>query len=397
MRRRCARGARRALLGVLIFVAATHLAAAQAQAGVPRGPSAAELFARALGHDDIAYTATRTSLFWSDDGHTRARVARVYKDGERVRYEYPSRGNRAAVVVIETPRAITFVQSVRGRDRITLARRTPDASLQAERVQLALANYTWRFEPSTSPGRRVVSAWRPGARYPSQRYWISPSSMVIVRSERYGPAGELRASWSLDAMHVVADLPDRLFETPQGPELEVRQVSLPEVVPLEAVRSRVGLEPVRLREDKIPAGYRLVDVSVERTEGHPADDAVRFVYSDGLDAFSLLERRRPPRASEKIDVSGAREVSMVDTSAQLFTSAEVSLVHWQDAQRQYTLMGAMPPRVLMALSLGVIASDPTPRATASARATVAVSPARRRTFGDIITRGWGRLLRMFGR
>lgn len=385
------------MLGVLVFLAAAQLAAAQAHAGVPGEPSAGELFARALGHDDVTYTATRTSLFWSDDGHTRARVARIYKDGECLRYEYPPRGNRAAVVVIETPRAVTFVQSVKGRDRVTTARRTPDPALEAERVQLALANYSWRFEPSTSPRRRVVSAWRPGAHHPSQRYWISPSSMVIVRSERYGPAGELRASWSLDSMHVVADLPDRLFETPQGPELEVREISLPEVVPLGDVRSRVGFEPVRLRDDKIPAGYRLVDVSIEHTEGHPAEDAVRFVYSDGLDAFSLLETRRPPHVSDKIDVSGAREVSMVDTSAQLFTSAEVSLVHWQDAQRRYTLMGAMPPRVLMDLSLGVIASDPTPRATASARATIAAAPTQRRGFGEIITRGWSRLLRMFGR
>ena len=394
------RGKRRAASGPLFVLAtlvALLLTASPALAKTAREPSPGELFARALGNDDVSYTATRTSLFWSDNGQTRALVARVYKDGERVRYEYPARGNRPASVVIETPRRLSFVLSARDHVRVTTADRKPDVDLEALRVKLALANYRWRYEPSTSPRRRVVSAWRPGAAHPSQRFWIATSSFVIVRSERYGPGGELRASWSLDSLNVVPSLPSNLFEPPAGLEVEVKQVSLPEVVHIDDVRARVGFEPVRLRDDKIPAGYRLVDVSIESAESNLSQSAVRLTYSDGLDAFSLLETRRLPHATEKMPADAARDVDLIDTDAQLFTSAEVNLVHWQDAQRRYTLMGSMPPRVLMELSRGVIASTPAarPQATASGHATIP-TPKRRRGFTEIITRGWSRFLRLFG-
>jgi len=396
--RRLARVRRRA--GIVVLIAGLLAAALALPGQVCAGqgsPLAGELFARALGNDDVSYTATRTSLFWSDNGQTRALVAYVSKDGGRTRYEYPARGNRPATVVIETPEAVCFVVSDGGRTRVTTAHRQNDNELDAARVKLALSNYQWRFEPSPNPRRRIISAWRSGAAHASQRFWIQSDAMIIVRSERYGPKGELRASWSLDTLHTVADLPDKLFTAPHGPDLEVREASLPEIVHLEEVQSKVGFEPVRLPDEKLPEGYRLVNIAIEQTAGKAPRKAVRFVYSDGLDSFSLLETPRLSSATEKLKGENARDVSILDTDAQLFTSAEANLVHWQDRKRRYTLMGSLPPNVLMALSRTVMASGSEQRLRPIVSTPVSgIAPPPRRGLGELVARGWSRLMRIFG-
>jgi hypothetical protein len=355
-----------------------------------------ELLARALGNDDVSYVATRTSIFWSDNGQTRALIARVFKDGDRIRYEYPARGNRGESVVIETGDALYFIRPTPKGTQVTTARRERDPDIEGVRVKLALSNYEWRFEATNSPRRRIVSAWRPGAKHPSQRFWIAIAPMVIVRSERYTVNGALHSSWSLDSMRVVKGLPDRLFTPPHGPDLTVKDAVMPQQVKLEQVRSQVGFDPVTLPAEQVPEGYRLVDTCIEQTVPPSSRKAVRFVYSDGLDSFSLLEAKRVPDATEKLRAAQAKDVHILDTTAQVFTSPEANLIHWQDKKRLYTLMGALPPRQLVEMSRAIIAASAPPRPALTSAPTAAIQPPHRRSFSEIIARGWSRLLRLFG-
>lgn len=393
----------RTVAAVLLVISTTRLAPANARSGDPSAVpktaliTAGETFVRALGNSDISYTTIRTSIFWAEDGQTRALLARVFKDGDRVRYEYPARGNHPARVVIETDDTLcVYDPSTR---KVVSAHRAHDPDVDGIRVKLALANYTWRFESSNSPRRRVVAAYRPGAKHPTQRFWIAIAPMVVVRSERYGPHGELRSSWALESLHVVESVPDRYFEPPHEPDLEVRDAVLPEHVRLQDVQARAGFQPVQLPEDKVPEGYRVVDIAIERTSA--GRSAVRLVYSDGLDSFSLLEAPRRHGHLEKIKAASALDVNILDTTAQVFTSAEANLVHWQDRQRLYTLIGPQSSRTLVELSRGLIATTgkqrtrPVLQGSASSPVAIPESP-RRRSFGELIARGWARLMRLFG-
>lgn len=362
-------------------------------------PSPEGLFARALGNGDIAYVATRTSIFWSESGQTRAFIARVYKDGPRVRYEYPARGNRMARVIIETVDTLYVINP--DTRKVTRARRAYDPDVDGVRVKLALANYKWRFEPAPSKRYRVVAAFRAGAAQPSQKFWIALEPMIVVRSERYGAHGELVSSWALDNLHVVDRLPDSQFEPPHRADFEVKEavLPLPEQVHLADVQARVGFEPLLLPKAQLPEGYKLVDIAIEQTSA--LSNAVRLVYSDGLDSISLLEAEAPHHKGQRITIKAAhaRDVKILDTTAQVFTSAEANLVHWQGSQRLYTLIGSLPAHTLVEMSRALIMSSrQRPHAALQTAPPPAVAPAvpHHRSFAEILSRGWARLLRLIG-
>lgn len=367
---------------------------ADARAGAAdKTVTAAELVMQALGNADVSYVAIRNSMFWSDNGQQRALIAKVYKDGERTRYEYPARGNRPARVVIETNDTIYSIRPGPTVTEVTTAHRERDPDVEGVRVKLAMSNYQWKFEPSSTRGQRIVSAWRAGMKYPAQRFWIATTPMVIVRSERYGPQNEMRSKWSFDSLRIVSDLPDDIFLPPHGPDLELKDATLPQHLKLEDVKARVGFEPVVVPADKIPEGYQLVDTSLEQVAAPSRHNAVRFVYSDGLDSFSLLETAKTG-ATEKIRGNQTRDVKILATAAQVFTSAEANLVHWQDKKRLYTLIGSLPPRTLVEISRAIIASTTPPLQPLTSTPTAAIQESRRRGFGEILARGWNRLLRM---
>ena len=128
----------------MALVLAARGTPAVAQIGAPPPQlTAGDLLVRAIGNEDITYTATRTSIFWARNGKTRALVARIYRDRRRVRYEYPARGNQPARAVVETNHWLYFIDPA--AHKITRARRQRDFELDGVRVKLALANYIWRL------------------------------------------------------------------------------------------------------------------------------------------------------------------------------------------------------------------------------------------------------------
>lgn len=359
---------------------------------------ARKLIEQAMGNDNVTYVGTRTSIFWSERGKTRAVVARIYKDGNRTRYDFAASGSQPSQSVIETEHDVYFV----GPREVTVARRQSDPDVDGFRIDLALRNYQWRYEsplasvnaktkaPRNSNAarrHRVVAAYRPGSSRPEQRFWVLADRKMIFRSERYGPQGELRASWSISP-EFVDEIPEETFHPPKSPTQEVRELEFPERVATESVQGRVGFRPMPLPERSLPAGFQLVDVFLEQSQG---SKAVRYVYSDGLENLTLLEA---PKPRGRLELTSSHRVSILDRTAQVVSTPEANLVHWHDNQRLYTLIGAQPEAELLRISHALIASGPRAQPSPAAPQPPAQPP--RRTFGEAIVRGWNRLLRIFG-
>ncbi len=226
--------------------------------------------------------------------------------------------------------------------------------------------------------------------------------MLVVRSERYGRSGELRSSWFLDSIHILKKLNSQLFNPEMGFNLPMHDVALPHQVRLAEVPARVGFTPVLLPSDREPVGFRLVDIRIEH---YGKTKAVRFVYSDGIESFSLLEAAHPKGQFQKIEGAHAEALNRLDTEAQVFTSAEANLVHWQDRARLYTLIGSMPASELLDFSKSIVASThprPPLQRPHPVGHTTAVSrpppppPHPPLTFGEILYRGWVRFIHFFG-
>jgi hypothetical protein len=353
-------------------------AATLPQATTPPMVPASDYFERAITNDDVNYTATRTSLFWSDSGKTRALVAHVYKRGNKVRYVYPARGNQPTHVIIETPQDLTFISG----HRVTVAHRQADPDINGIDLKLALNNFDWRYEESTNPSRVIVAAYRPGESKPLARFWIAPSTDMVVRAERYGDNSELRSSWLLDQVHTVDPthlnevLPPDQFDA-KVPNMDLREISVPTRITPQEMEKAAGFAPRAIPPAALPRGYQLADVFLEQNKG---SNSVRMVYSDGLDSFSLLEA---PNRHKNTMLNAGREVQVLDTTAQVVTSAEANIVHWQDKDRIYTMIGSQSQAQLMDILRGIIVVDHPPPA-----------PPPRRSFGQVLAHGWNRLLHM---
>lgn len=376
----------RGLLGRLAVGAALWAGVVQGSLAAP--PEDAKAFiAGALQNRRVSYEADRTSCFWTENG-THALVAHVSKEGTRTRYDYSARGTHPAQTVIETDKAYYFVRP--GAQYISEARHAGDTDIDGIRVNLALKNYEWRFQALKSTRRRLVSATRPGDVYPTQRFWVAVPEMVVVRSERYGPRGELRASWALSDLHFKPDLPDSLFVPTDDPTIVIHPMSVPVRLDVGGTQPTLGFAPAPFPAASLPQGYQLVDRFVEQVRGAAS---LRMVYSDGLNSFSLLESGRrihrpaSPEPRRPDDTSG-RDVQIFDTTVHVMPSTSATVVQWQDSDRFYAIMGTLPDGLLISLARGLIASVHPPE--------LAPPPPPPPTFGQTVARGWQRLLKWLG-
>ena len=350
--------------------------------------SARDFIAEVLQNTKVSYEADRTSCYWSEHG-THAMVAHVAKEGTRTRYDYIARGNQPAQTVIETDKSIFFIRP--GTQRINEARRMGETDLEGVRLHLALQNYEWRFEPLKSTRRRLVVATRPGDFYPTQRFWVAVPQKIVVRSERYGPRGELRSQWALSDLQFKPNLPDSLFTPTDDPTIEIHPLPTPVRLTQGSGVPSLGFQPVPLPSESLPPGYQLVERYLEQVRGA---QAVRMVYSDGLHSFSLVETARRSRSrsvateTKKGEDPNCRDIQVLDTTVHLLPSAEASTVQWADSERFYALVGSVPETSLISLSRGLILGlrPPTPPAP----------PPPPPTFGQTVVRGWHRLLRWLG-
>jgi outer membrane lipoprotein-sorting protein len=349
-----------------------------------RQPSARDFIGEVFSNSQAVYTGIRSSVFWSERGAAKAVVARVFKEGSRSRYEFRAAGNTPAHVVIETESSV-YVVGPEGRD-VTVARRDYSPEMEGVRIDLALENYFWRYESSTTgrSARKVIAAYNKETGRLVQRFWVLPRRKVIVRSEHYGSHGQLRASWSV-APEFVTSLPKSLFVPPKGPTTVVREIELPERVSLADVEQRAGFHPVPLPQKALPRGYQLVDTFLEQTnEGK----AVSLVYSDGLESMTLLETPLPQ--GPRRQVSTARRVKILDRTAQVVSSPEANLVHWRDRERLYTLIGALAESDLVMYSQELIRSEAPSTKPAHSPQPLKPPPAARRSLGEMLSRGWAR-------
>ena len=381
---------RRLLLGLLV-AGAVLLPGLVQDAGASPSESARDFIAEVLQNTRVSYEADRTSCSWSEHG-THALLAHVSKEGNKTRYDYIARGNQPAQTVIETEKSVFFINP--GAQRISEARRVGDTEMDGIRLQLALKNYEWRFQPlkPKATNRRLVVATRSGDIYPTQRFWVAVPQKIVVRSERYGTRGELRSSWSLDDLHFKPDLPDSLFVPTDDPTIEIHAMPTPVRLTMGGTQPALGFQPAPLPSESLPPRYQLVDRFVEQVKG---TQAVRMVYSDGLHSFSLVETARNSRSRasaadtpRKGDDPSCRDMQVFDTTVHILSSTEASVVQWCDADRFYALMGSLPESDLVSLARSLILSlhPPAP----------APEPPPPPTFGQTVNRGWHRLLRWLG-
>jgi len=131
-----------------------------------------------------------------------------------------------------------------------------------------------------------------------------------------------------------------------------------------------------------------VEIFVEQS---PEGKSVRLMYSDGLESFSILEA---PRPISPVAVSSSRQIRIMDKTAQVVSAAEVNLIHWHDQRLLYTLIGSQPQAELLKMSSAIIAAGP--RTPPPPPPPPPPQP-RKRGFGEIMARGWSRLLRLLGK
>lgn len=350
-----------------------------AEAPKPLSLPADQLISRVLTSRDTSYVGRRTSIFWAK-GKTRAVVVNIWKDGDRVRYEYPASTGSRPMIVVETPTTLYVIHPRTKRG--TVAQRSYDPGQDEIYLGLALANYRWEYQRSSGKEEKlkVVSAYRKEKAHPSGRFWIDPVHMAIVRSERYDPSGELRSSWTLDQVRYVDSLPDKLFEPLGDKTLQLREETLPTRITLSSSLEKAGFSAVPLMG--VPDGFQLIEVMLEKVRDRLA---VRLIYSDGLETFSLLETPRNPKF--QFSLARSRKSRILGRPVQVVSSAEVNLVHWQDEKLHFVLTGSQPESQLLSLSRAMIASSHPPPHSPSSRG---------RSLSQVVRRGWQRLLNLLG-
>ncbi len=322
------------MAGVAVLGAAPVLPAAAQLPGSPAGNEAlAWLRAAAAAPQTVSYEGTRTWSVWA--GRVQAYQVHVYhRAPNQTRLEYLAVGDQPARIVVVsgatqvtyTPAANTFVRAP--------AARTEEALAQRILPQIA-ENYVVRFAGADQVAGRAARIIDVQSKFPGRprlRVWVDTRTHLILRFERYGPAGALRQESAFIQLRINPQFPPGLFELapPPGAQLETRRPA--GKLTIEEIAQRVGFTPQL--PAYLPAGYALVGSRVVQVRGV---SAAVFTFTDGVATLTLFESRGAqgePANAQRVQINGA--------AGAITTRGVANVLHWNVRDLSFTLVGDLP-------------------------------------------------------
>ncbi len=286
----------------------------------------------------VNYQGTKTVTVWA--GTVQASQVRVYHQApDQTRLEYLAAGNQPERIVVITGRAETdFIPSTNQFVR----RQAPapdEEGLTRQVLPQILENYDVQFEGAeTVAGRptRIIDVRSKFPGRPHLRIWIDTQSRLILRFERYGPAGALREASAFLSIQLNPALSPDLFTVtpPPGAQVQTRPPGGPGGggggrLTIEQIAQRVGFVPQL--PAYLPSGYRLAGSRVSNIRGAPT---ATFAFTDGISTLTLFESRgaiAPPQSGRKVRV-GSSEGTAVPRGV-------ATLLHWNSGGISFTLVG----------------------------------------------------------
>jgi peptidoglycan/xylan/chitin deacetylase (PgdA/CDA1 family)/negative regulator of sigma E activity len=307
------------------------------------------LTAAAVAPRRVSYIGTKTVTLWAQT--VRASEVRVYHEApDRTRLEYLATGDQPArVVVISGGHQIEFVPGS-GRYLEGPALRTDEDALTRQILPQLAANYDVRFagiERVAGRAARVVEieGKRPGR--PRLRLWIDIETRLILRLERYGPAGALREISAFLNVVINPRLSADLFlvTPPAGAQIQQRRpgASGGPSLGLDEIARRVGFIPQL--PGYLPPGYKIVRSNVVLIRGAPT---ATFVFSDGVAALTLYESR-----GAQVGGGGGQHVRVGAADGIVQVRGVATVIHWNTNGVSMTLVGDIAPNELVRVGSSV--------------------------------------------
>ncbi len=129
-----------------------------------------------------------------------------------------------------------------------------------------------------------------------RQYWIDKDTYLELKSEQYGDGGVLASSTTMTRVNFHPDYPPGVFTFAPPPNVKPKVAD--DAVfrgPLADAETRVGFSAILPRT--VPAGFQLLtqSVAVVNRNGTPA---LWLRYTNGIDAFSLFQRKAPGGESQ---------------------------------------------------------------------------------------------------
>lgn len=284
----------RALLASgLVWVTAAALAPDWLSAA---GDRAIDILRRAvLARGEVNYSAVATVVDRESGRGARAFTEiRLCKQGGKQRIKVSDGENRLIVVRVSDGATLWEHYEVRG---ILVKRTLPSMSERRERDLESLAILARNFSAKlvgteTVAGRPAyrIRIDRPGSPSATVRqFWIDKRTYLELKAERYGEGGGVVDSTALTNVNFSPEYPPGCFDFQRPPNL------IPKVVDDTAFRGSLAEAEkhagfTAIRPKTVPAGFALLvrSVAVSKRGGTPA---LWLRYTNGIDAFSLFQRR----------------------------------------------------------------------------------------------------------
>ena len=343
-----------ALLAVCALLAAfvPDRAALAVPAVVPGGPGESEpirwLTEAALAPRTVSYAGTKTVTIWAQT--VRASEVRIYHQApDRTRLEYLAAGDQPArIVVINDGHQIEFVPG-RGRYVERPAPQTDEDALMRQILPQLAANYEVRFAGAERvagrPARIIdIQGRRPGR--PRLRLWIDADTRLILRLERYGPAGALRETSAFLSVQLNPVLAADLFNVspPRGAQVQTRPPQAPgAALTIEEIARRIGFIPQL--PAYLPPGYQFVRSNVVTIRGTPT---ATFVFTDGVGTLTLFESRGAQEGA-----GGGQRVRIGAFEGTVQARGVATVLHWNTNGISMTLVGDIASNELVRVGRSV--------------------------------------------
>jgi len=287
----------------------------------------------------VSYAGTRTVTVWA--GGVQASQVRVFHQApDRTRLEYLAVGDQPArIVVIAGDIQTTYVPS---RNEVVRAPapRTDEEALTEILPQIA-ENYDVRFGGTDRVAGRVARIIDVQSKFPNRprlKVWVDTETRLILRSERYGPAGALRQEAAFISVVVNPTFAAGMFQVAlqPGAQVQTRRSSGTRLT-IEEIADRVGFIPQL--PVYLPPGYKLVGSRVVDVRGTPT--AV-FAFTDGVDTMSLFESR-----GEQGAPLNARQVQVGAAQGMVAARGVANVLHWNAHGVSFTLVADLPQQDLV--------------------------------------------------
>ena len=329
-----------ALLAVCALLAAFVPERGAAAAPGPGGFGESEpirwLQEAALAPRSVSYSGTKTVTVWAQT--VRASEVRVYHQApDRTRLEYLAAGDQPErVVVINGGQQTEFVPG-RGRYIEGAAPQTDEDALIRQVLPQLAQNYEVRFagaERVAGRSARIVDIQGRLPGRPRLRLWLDVETRLILRLERYGPAGALRETSAFLSVQLNPALSADLFivSPPAGAQVQARPPQTPSrsaALTIEEISRRVGFIPQL--PGYLPSGYQFVRSNVVAIHGTPT---ATFDFSDGVATITLFESR-----GAQVGAAGGQAVRIGAFDGTVQARGLATVVHWNTNGISMTLVG----------------------------------------------------------